>query len=36
MTRHRIDILQAVRAGEAYATVPFVGPRADILLQVFG
>jgi Protein of unknown function (DUF2840) len=32
----RIDILQAVRAGEACATVPFVGPGAAILLQTFG
>ncbi|UFZ02624.1 DUF2840 domain-containing protein [Bradyrhizobium ontarionense] len=32
----RIDILQAVRAGEACATVPFVDPGAAILLQAFG
>ncbi|MGJ5222310.1 DUF2840 domain-containing protein, partial [Bradyrhizobium oligotrophicum] len=32
----RIDILQAVRAGEACATVAFVSPGAAILLQSFG
>lgn len=32
----RIDILQAVAPGEAYATLPFVDPGADILLHLHG
>jgi hypothetical protein len=32
----RIDILRAVAAGEAYATVPFVAPGGDILLHIHG
>jgi Protein of unknown function (DUF2840) len=30
----RIDILRAVRPGEAYSTLPFVQPGGDILLRV--
>jgi Protein of unknown function (DUF2840) len=32
----RVDILRAVRRGEASATVPHVDPGADILLRVAG
>ncbi|TPW27706.1 DUF2840 domain-containing protein [Pararhizobium mangrovi] len=32
----RIDILRAVPSGEAYATVPYVTPGADILLRQAG
>lgn len=32
----RIDILRAVRRGEAYQTLPFVRPGAEILLTVEG
>lgn len=32
----RIDILRAVRSGEACATVPYVRPGADILLRASG
>lgn len=32
----RVDILRAVRRGEACATVPYVDPGADILLRVAG
>lgn len=32
----RIDILRAVRAGEAFTTVPFVAPGGELLLHVGG
>ena len=32
----RLDILRAVRAGEAFTTVPFVAPGAETLLRVAG
>lgn len=32
----RIDILRAVRAGEAYTTVPFVRPGGELLLSITG
>lgn len=32
----RLDILRAVRAGEAFTTVPFVAPGAESLLRVAG
>jgi hypothetical protein len=32
----RIDIVRAVRPGEAYSTLPFVRPGGDILLRISG
>lgn len=32
----RIDILRAVRPGEAFTTVPFVSPGAELLLHIGG
>jgi hypothetical protein len=32
----RIDILRAVRPGEAFTTVPFVAPGAELLLHIQG
>jgi hypothetical protein len=32
----RIDIVRAVRPGEAYQTLPFVRPGGDILLKIEG
>ena len=32
----RLDILRAVRAGEAFTTVPFVAPGAESLLRIAG
>ena len=32
----RIDILRAVRPGEAFSTVPFVRPGGEILLRISG
>lgn len=34
--RSRIDILRAVRSGEAYTTVPFVRPGGELLLSIEG